>query len=240
MPPPRRSTKTKPSEGELEPEDEAAPEEEASPNGTAPVAPPEIIVVFKRWPTIVCAVLAAVGFAGTGYFGRYWLNDRSTSNQDNQVRAAVTRLDLALTNFNAGNVDHQFATIQSLATGAFATQARQFFGSSIRNQLISAGAGSRGQVRELYIESLGGGQASVFTVIDQDYANRTTAPVSDTLRLELDLSDTSSGWLVNTVQVVESPSGFSPTPTTGTTPATTTTTPSSATTSSSAKKGAHG
>lgn len=211
------------------PEDRDPDPEEAvaDPGAATEVSPPDgPIVVFKRWPLIVCALLAAVGFAGTGYFGRYWLNARSTSNQDNQVRTATSQFVSALTTFNAGNIDSDFARIQSLATGTFATQARQVFGSSIRNQLIAAGAGSRGQIRYLYIESDGGGQATVFVVVDQVYiTQKLTAPVSDTLRLEIGLNDTTVGWRVSSVNVLQSPSGFTPTAPGGTTSPTTTTAP---------------
>jgi hypothetical protein len=170
---------------------------------------PQRAVSAKRWPLMVCAVLAAIGFAGTGYFGRYWLNDRSTSSQVNQVRAATSNFVRDLTNFNPGNIDSDFTNIQALATGTFANQAHQYFGSPIRNQLTAAHAGSRGQVRDLFIESLANGQADVFVVVDQDYTNSSmNSEVSDTLRLEIGLNDTSAGWKVSSVNVLQSPSGF--------------------------------
>jgi hypothetical protein len=181
----------------------------------APETAAEASTAVKRWPTVVCAVLAAIGFAGSGYFVRYWLNDRTTSSQANQVRTTTSAFVTALTNFNPGNIDTDFAKIQSLATGTFANQARQYFGSSIRNQLIAAHAGSRGQVRDLFVESLAGGQADVFVVVDQSYTNsRIASMATDTLRLDIGLTDTSAGWRVSSVNVLQSPSGFvGPTPT---------------------------
>jgi hypothetical protein len=163
----------------------------------------------RRWPFLVCAVLIVAGFSGTGYFGSQWLAQRSSAAETAQVRTTSAEFVTALTNFDPGTVDADFARIQHLATGSFATQARQFFGSSIRQQLQAAGAASRGQVLDLFIEALSGSQATVFAVVDQTYLNsKMTSPTADTLRLELVLSDGSSGWLVSTVTVVQSPAGF--------------------------------
>lgn len=164
----------------------------------------------RWWPTVLCAVLAVIGFAGTGFFWRAWQSQRSTGGSTTQVRSTATGFVTALTNFDPGTVDSDFTRIQSYATGAFATQAQQFFGSSIRQQLTTAGAASRGQVRDLFVESMSGNEATVFVVVDQTYINgKLTSPVSDTLRLELGLTDGSSGWQVASVTVLQSPTGFS-------------------------------
>ena len=57
------------------------------------------------------------------------------------------------TNFNAKTVDSDFTAINNMATGAFATQAKKFFNSSIRRALEKALAESRGQTRDLYVQS---------------------------------------------------------------------------------------
>ena len=173
----------------------------------------------RRWPLIALAVLAALGSAGTAFFGRAWLAQRDSTTQTAQVRATATAFVEALTNFDPGTVDADFSRIQSFATGQFAGQARQFFGSSIRQQLQAAAAASRGQVRDLFVESLSGGGATVFAVVDQTYLNdKLKSPMADTLRLELDMSDGSSGWRVAAVTVLQSPGGFPASSSNGVTP----------------------
>jgi hypothetical protein len=94
-----------------------------------------------------------------------------------------------------------------MATGQFAGQAVKFFNSAIRGELQRALAQSQGQVRDLYVQSLSGGHASLFAVVDQVYVNsKVSAPQSDVLRLVLDLSQTSSGFKVSNVSVLEGPS----------------------------------
>jgi len=163
----------------------------------------------RRWPLVLCVLLAVLGFGGSGYFGRAWLQQRADDNQVTQVRATATGFVQALTNFDPGTVDADFARIQAYATGSFATQAKQFFGSSIRQQLQTAGAASRGQVRDLFVESLSGGDATIFAVADQTYLNdKLTSAQADTLRLELDMTDGAGGWRVAAVTVLQSPAGF--------------------------------
>ena len=59
-------------------------------------------------------------------------------------------------NFNAKTVDADFTAVTNMATGQFATQAKQFFNSSIRQALEKALAESRGQTRALYVQSENG------------------------------------------------------------------------------------
>jgi hypothetical protein len=172
-------------------------------------AEPTVVYRWRWWPTVACAVLAVIGFAGTGYFGRAWLDQRSTNNATTSVKTASANFVSALTNFDPGTVDSDFTRIEDDATGPFASQAQSFFGTSIRQQLIAADAASRGQVRDLFVEAINGGQATVFVVVDQQYENSKSSHVaSDTLRLELGLTDVSGRWLISSVDVLQSPTGF--------------------------------
>jgi hypothetical protein len=187
---------------------------------TGPATPVPVVVSRRaRWLSVLLAVLAVLGLAGTAFFARAWWGQRSsqsqTASQTTQVRTAADGFVTALTNFDPGTVDADFGRIQGYATASFATQAKQFFSSSIRSELQTAGAASRGQVQDLFIESLSGNQATVFAVVDQTYVNdKMTTPSADTLRLELGMTQLKSGWKISTVTVVQSPAGF---PTTGAT-----------------------
>lgn len=164
-----------------------------------------------RKGVVALAIVAVLGVAGTVVFWQKWsgLNDQQQAAA--QARRSASTFLVALTNFDAKSVDQDFANITAMATGPFAKQANQFFNSSIRQQLENALASSRGQVRSLYVQSAGGGQATVYAVVDQLYVNRTlSAPQSDVLRVVVQLAQTGGAWKIADVTVLEGPSLTSP------------------------------
>ncbi|HLX88629.1 MAG TPA: hypothetical protein VKR22_09280, partial [Acidimicrobiales bacterium] len=153
------------------------------------------------------AVVSVISVLCAIVFGVKW----SDLSAQNDTRATVQRVSkdflTALTNFTPRTVDADFRTISTYAAGDFAKQSNQFFGSSIRQRLEQAQAWSKGQQRYLYVQSIDGSQAQVYAEVDQTYANnKVTAPVTDVLQVALGLSDTSSGWKISTVSVLQPPS----------------------------------
>ena len=162
------------------------------------------------------AVVAVLGIVGTVGFGHAWAVQRTTLDREAVVRTTAQDFLLALTNFTSKNVDTQFNEVQSFATGSFESQSNQFFGSSIRQQLEAALASSRGQIRNLYVESAAASTASVYAVVDQTYVNdKMRSPAADVLRVVVNLTDTAAGWKISAVTVLNNPSS-SPAPASGT------------------------
>ena len=94
-------------------------------------------------------------------------------------------------------MDSDFNAITAMATGRFSTQANEFFNSTIRKQLATADASSRGSVRYLAVQQDGNppGTASVYAVVDQTYANnKSTSLGSDVVRLTADLQQLNGTW----------------------------------------------
>ena len=152
------------------------------------------------------SVVAALGVAGTVGFGSAWWLGRSQPSQPTAVKTAAADLVTALTNFNPGTVGADFSRIEKDATGAFSRQAHKVFGSSIRTELASAHAASRGKIDDLYIQSVRGGHATVFAVVTQTYLNaKQTLPVHDTLRLVIGLTDDAGSWKASSVEVLQQP-----------------------------------
>jgi hypothetical protein len=109
-------------------------------------------------------------------------------------------------NFNAKSVDSDFTAITNMATGAFSTQAKEFFNSNIRSSLEKALAESRGQVRALDVQSenQAAGTASVYAVVDQTYVNdKINTPQADVVRLTADLQRVDGVWKISDVTVLE-------------------------------------
>jgi hypothetical protein len=168
----------------------------------------------RRAGVAALALLAVLGVAGTVGFGVAWEGLHATQGGESQARSAARSFLVDLTNFNAKTVDADFSAVSSMATGAFATQAQRFFNSTIRQELQKALASSRGQIRALYVQSYGGGAATVYAVMDQLYVNdKLKSPQTDVLRMVVDLSQVAGRWKVANVTVLQGPSLGSSSPT---------------------------
>ncbi len=188
--------------------------EERPPRPTKPIGPGR--AAQGRAGRLALAVIAVAGIAGTIVFERAWSNLNAQQAMAAQARSVATTFLSDLTNFNAKTVDSDFARLTRMATGSFATQANRFFNSSIRQQLETALASSRGQIRDMYVQQVAGNQAQVYAVIDQLYVNRTlSAPQSDVLRVVVELVDKAPTWKISDVTVLEGPSLSSPSPSPG-------------------------
>jgi hypothetical protein len=155
----------------------------------------------------LASFLAVIGLAGTLVFGVLYTTKRSSGPvQDPAVVSASRAFLTDFFNFNAKTVDADFSSISGMATGAFATQAQQFFNASIRKALEAALAESRGQIRYLAIQSenQGAGTASVYAVVDQTYVNnKITSPQADVVRLVANLKQVNGVWKISDVTVLE-------------------------------------
>ncbi|MHB1712075.1 MAG: hypothetical protein ACYCV7_11835 [Acidimicrobiales bacterium] len=159
--------------------------------------------LLEKKGTVALWCVAVLGVVGSLAFGHAWAAASAQLGQQSQVRAVTSDFLLALTNFDAKNIDADFNRIQSYATGTFARQSNQFFGSTIRNQLEAALASSRGQIRSQYVEAINGSTASVFSVVDQTYVNdKMKSPAADVLRIVTNLTKRGSVWKVSDVTVL--------------------------------------
>jgi hypothetical protein len=194
------------------PADSAKPAGQAKPIGVmgeGELAQPPERLRGRRWASRRkmpgLAALAALGLAGTVGFGVAWAL-KGDGPPTTAVATSARNLVLALTNFDPGTISADFAQIQRDSTGAFAGQARRFFGTSIQQELTSADAASRGTLEDLYVQSVDGDHASVFAVVSQRYLNKNAGqPVSDTLRLALGMTDIGGTWKTSSVQVLQQP-----------------------------------
>jgi len=155
--------------------------------------------------SVLCAV-AAVGF------GLAWASLQGQQDTNRQVQAAARVFVLDLTNMTPSTVDARINDLLDASTGQFASQARSFFGGSIRQELERAQPVEQGQIRSLDVESVAGANASVFAVVDDSYDNPALKASgqgrqSDVLRLDLGMCHTATGWKVATVTVLDGPSG---------------------------------
>jgi hypothetical protein len=155
----------------------------------------------------IVALVAALGLIGTIAFGvLYATKSASGPVQDPAVKAAATKFLTDFFNFTPKTVDADFNAITAMATGQFSTQANGFFNSTIRKQLQTAAASSRGQIRYLEVQKqdTSAGTASIYAVVDQTYANnKSTSLGSDVVRLTADLKQVNGVWKISDVTVLE-------------------------------------
>jgi hypothetical protein len=149
-------------------------------------------------------VLGALGVVGTLVFGLLWANTGTSAQADPAMQSAARTFLVDLTNFNAKSIDTDFSSITSMATGTFSGQATKFFNSSIRSELEAALAESRGQIRDLYVQSESGSKGAVYAVVDQVYVNnKISTPQADVLRIVVNLQKVASSWKIADVTVLE-------------------------------------
>lgn len=192
--------------GGAEPADEAPPVVESGPGPAVAAERPARQLPGSLSRLGLVGVVAVLGVLGTIGFGLAWGLSSSQPSTNTAVSDSARNLVLALTNFDPGTIPADFNRVQQEATGTFAHQANRLFGSSIRRELEAAHAASRGVIEDLYIQSVSGSHASVFAVVRQTYLNtKTSAPVRDTLRMVIGLTDTSAGWRVSSVHVLQQP-----------------------------------
>ncbi len=157
--------------------------------------------------TVVLAVLAVAGLAGTLFFGFAWNRERTADAAEASMRTTASDFLVALFDFDGRTIDDDFDNIMSYATGQFADQAEaQFADDDTRAALREVQASSRVEVRDLFVQSFDGDRGRVFAVVDQTIANNQfPQPRSDQVRLEVGLRRVDGDWKVATLDVLEAP-----------------------------------
>ena len=173
-----------------------------------------------RWPRIpwgrVTAgralpwALAVVLLATT--LTNWWLlrNDRAADARVAAVES-VSRESLdALTNFSARTIDRDVGRLKRLAVGSFSTQVEQTFSPSRISQIRQADVRSTGRIKSLFVEDVSGDTASAFGVVDTTVVNNVSgSPRAEVVRFELSLIDTTGGWRIDQVNILQSPGSSS-------------------------------
>lgn len=152
------------------------------------------------WALFALAVAVAVLFAVL------WLGAQGHERRRAQVASAATSFLLALTNFSGDTIEADVAEIRRFAVGDFADQVETFFDPEAVQALREAQARSVGRIRSLFVQSLSGGSAVVFGVVDEAVSNAgQPAPRTEVIRIDVEMIETAEGWRVNRVNILQSP-----------------------------------
>lgn len=156
------------------------------------------------WSLFVAALAVAVVLAFL------WRGAKSEDHRRAEVASAASRFLVALSNFQGSTIDSDVQRIRSFAVGDFADQVNTFFDQAAIKALRDAKATSVGRVQNVFVESLSGGTATLFGVVNEAVTNAANpTPRTDVLRIEIEMIDTKAGWKVNKVNILQSPTSTS-------------------------------
>lgn len=159
----------------------------------------------RRWLPWLLLILALIV---AGVFAYLWWGYRSEENDRREIEEVATRFTNALTDFSAATIERDVEEIKEFAVGTFSDEVETFFGQETIDAVKEADATSQGDIDGLYVQSIGESSASVFALVSETVTNASlTEPQTDTLRIEIDLIETTEGWKVESVQILQAPGG---------------------------------
>jgi hypothetical protein len=153
-------------------------------------------------------LLLAIAVAVAGLFAYLWWDYRSEEDARHEIEQVSRNFTEALTDFSADTIERDVEEIKEFAVGTFSDEVDTFFGPETVEAVKEADATSQGDIQGLYVQHISGSSASVFALVSETVTNAAlTEPQTDTLRIEIDLIETTSGWKVESVQILQAPGG---------------------------------
>jgi hypothetical protein len=150
-------------------------------------------------------VLFAIAFATALVFYFLWQGQKAEERRRADVRTTATDFLEALTNFDGATIDEDVEEIRSFAVGDFADQVDQFFDDAAVTAIRDARARSEGVIQDVFVQSIEGGTASAFGVVNESITNASSgAPRRELLRVDMELIQTTEGWKVSSVSILQS------------------------------------
>jgi hypothetical protein len=160
----------------------------------------KLIARYLPWFLLVLALTAAAAF------GALWQQARSEANAEDELRAQARKFIGDLMSISADTAEADAAAIKEWAVGDFADEAEVFYGQEAIDAVVELKATTEGEIRELFVQSLEGGEGSVFAVVDHTVTNANTdEPKTDTVRMSIEMIESEAGWKVNRVRIFETP-----------------------------------
>ncbi|MBI4259704.1 MAG: hypothetical protein HY658_03965 [Actinobacteria bacterium] len=148
--------------------------------------------------------LFALALATAALFAYLWWSSEGVERRRAEVTRQSRAFALSLTNFSAATIEADVERIRSYAVGDFADEVEVFFGPDAVAAIREADAESRGEVVSLFVQEIEGDTAGVFAVIRQTVTNRSAPePRVEVVRFDIGLIETTEGWKVNRVEVLQ-------------------------------------
>jgi hypothetical protein len=162
-----------------------------------------------RKPLVPWLLLAVSLFAAVTFAVLLKMKADSVTREEqaeDAVREQSTEFVLKLTNVSFESIDEDVSDLKSMATGALLEEINELFSADNTEAIKDAQVELRGEIDDIFIQSLGDDTASVFVVVTLEVSNNSTeAPAPGIARMEMGLANTDSGWKPDRLQLFQSP-----------------------------------
>jgi Mce-associated membrane protein len=191
---------------------------EAAPGGAAavPAEPVDPVQQQLRRLRVLAAVgfgLAALGLVLSVVLGLQASALRAREADRQAVLDAAEVMALRITTFEGATIDRWVTDTQSLATGEYAQEVAGLFDPTVRQGLRDNQVQSVGEITSSFVQDLDEDEATAFLVLRQTFVSASQpTPLSDELRMELELQRVDGRWLTSDAAVL-GPSTVAPIPT---------------------------
>jgi hypothetical protein len=109
-----------------------------------------------------------------------------------------------MTNFGSDTIERDVEEIRSFATGTFASEVDELFGTQTIAAIKEAEATSTGRVEKIFVQELDADSSSVFAVVSEEVANKNMAePRADVIRMEISLVRQDEQWKINRIDLFQ-------------------------------------
>jgi hypothetical protein len=156
-------------------------------------------------PLLPWVLFALALAAGTG-FGILWWGLHSREAMRDDVRNVATKASLALTEFSYKSIRADVNQIEAVATGDFEKQVKDLFSGETIASIEKVKAQSSAKIESVFVQSITGETATAFAVVQETITNKLSkGPQTQTVRMQIDLVDTSRGWKADQVTLFQTP-----------------------------------
>jgi hypothetical protein len=123
-----------------------------------------------------------------------------------EVRERATEFVLKLTNVTYETIDREIPELEEMATGTLLEEINELFSEENTQAIKDAQVELSGEIDDVFIQSLGDENATVFVVATIEVSNNASeAPVPGIARMEMGLDKTSEGWKPDRLELFQSP-----------------------------------
>ena len=139
-------------------------------------------------------------------FAVLWRMEGAEDRRRAEIEASAAAFLRALTNFSAETIEGDVDRIRTFAVGRFADELQDTFSAERIRAIREQQAVSTGRIESLFVQEIEDDTAVLFAVVTETVDNaETEAPRRDTLRIELEMIETSDAWKVERLTLLQTP-----------------------------------